>query len=235
MSLLVSLLTVSLFVAIIRRPLKALPWLFYLLAAVIAALAIYLTINPLPNQIIRALVYAVQKGHVGFSLFAIVMFLGVLDRSTKVRIFLQPVRAELSILAAIVMCGHFIPYLANYFSLAAGLLSLRLPLIASFICAFVLLALLVVLTITSIDTVKRHMKAENWRRLQALAYVFFVLIYLHLLGYLAIPAFGGSINAALNLGIYTLIFAGYGVGRLVKSQRELKDLTSKTPKEPQLT
>ena len=47
--------------------------------------------------------------------------------------------------------------------------------------ALVLFALLLVLGVTSFNFVKKRMRKESWKRVQMLAYPFFLLVYAHLL------------------------------------------------------
>jgi DMSO/TMAO reductase YedYZ heme-binding membrane subunit len=227
MSLIISLIVMTALAAAIRTPLKRLPLLFYGLAVLVSMAAIYLTLYPDPNPFIRAFAFAVQKGHVGFSLFAVVMYLGVFDTASAVRRYFNPVRAELSIMAAILMAGHFILYLRNYLMLLGGLLSLKWSILASLVVALVLLALLTVLTVTSFNAVKRRMRPAAWKKLQRLAYLFFGLIYLHMLGYLLPPALGGSTAAWVNVAVYTVLFGGYAVLRVRKMRRELQSSKNK--------
>jgi DMSO/TMAO reductase YedYZ heme-binding membrane subunit len=220
MSLIISTIGAVLFSALCAKPLRAMPWLFYLLAVLIAVAGIYFTLSPPPNQVLRAVVFAIQKGQVGFALFVVVMFVGVFSQDSAVRRALNPVRAELSIVAAILIIGHFTLYLGNYLSLATQLFSRQPSIISSFLIALVMLVLLVILTITSFNAVKRRMDAGRWKGVQRLAYLFFGLIFLHLLGYLMIPVLGGSPGAVLNVTVYTVVFAAYAILRVRKALRD---------------
>jgi DMSO/TMAO reductase YedYZ heme-binding membrane subunit len=214
MSLVVSLIVAILLVAIFHKPLKFVPWLFYVFAIALCAVSIYLTFSPAPSQILRSIVFAIQKGQIGFSLFAIVMFVGVFDRNSAIRRTLTPIRAEVSILATILILGHLIPYAINYLSVFTHLFSYRLSIVSSLIIALVILVLLSILTITSIDFIKKRMNAGRWKSIQRFSYVFFGLILFHLLGYLLIPALNGSIDALIKVGVYFVIFAVYLLLRL---------------------
>ncbi|MDR1015120.1 MAG: hypothetical protein LBL86_09125 [Coriobacteriales bacterium] len=220
MSLAVSLIVVTVVAAAIRKPLKAAPWVFYLLSLLFAITALYLTVSPVPNTLVRSIVYAVQKGQVAFSLFALVMFVGVFDTESKVRSFLGPVRAELSISATLLLCGHFPLYASSYFGTGLQVLARRPSVLASLLIAAILCILVALLAITSINKVKRHMRSGTWKRLQALSYAFFALIYFHMLGYFIVPALEGSTTSAVNLGVYTAVFSAYVVLRIRKALRD---------------
>jgi DMSO/TMAO reductase YedYZ heme-binding membrane subunit len=74
--------------------------------------------------------------------------------------------------------------------------------------------LLAVLTVTSFVVVRNHMRPTFWKRLQTLAYPFYLLIYLHLILVLLPSALSGSLAIAFNLLVYTALFATYTALRL---------------------
>jgi DMSO/TMAO reductase YedYZ heme-binding membrane subunit len=222
MSLIFSLGITVVFAAIFAKPLKSCPLAFYLLAVLVCAVSIYLTYVPSSNQLVRSFVFAVQKGHVGFSFFTMVMFTGVFSRDSAIRQYLNPVRAELSIMAAILIIAHFVPYLSNYLSYSANLLSLRLNIATSLLIALVMLVLLLVLTVTSFNAIKKRMNAGKWRFLQRFAYLFYGLILAHLLGYLIIPALNGSSSAIVGVATYALVFGAYLLFRVRRSLSDKK-------------
>jgi DMSO/TMAO reductase YedYZ heme-binding membrane subunit len=222
MSLLVSLVIAVAFTAVFHKPLQRVPWLFYILALAVCAASVYFTYSPAPNQVLRSAVFVVQKGQIGFSLFAVVMFMGVFDRGSAIRRALTPVRAELSIIASILIFGHLMPYAINYLSLALGIFSLRPPIVASLLIAVVLLVLVLVLAVTSVNFIKKRMNAERWKTVQRFAYPFFGLIFFHLLGYMVIPALGGSSEALLRVSLYFVIFVAYAVLRLRRASLDRK-------------
>jgi DMSO/TMAO reductase YedYZ heme-binding membrane subunit len=220
MSLIISLLVMTALAAAIRVPLGRLPLLFYGLACAVSVAGIYLTLFTHPHALIRAFAFAVQKGHLGFSLFAVVMYIGVFDARSPIRRFFNPVRAELSIIAAILIAGHFILYLRTYLVLMGDIFSLRWSILTALAIALILLTLLIVLTVSSFNAVKRKMRPATWKKLQKLAYLFFGLVYLHLLGYLLPPALSGSVTAMTNVAVYSVLFGAYAVLRVRKALRE---------------
>lgn len=209
MSFAISIIIAVVFSIVFRKPLQRSPWVFYILAVLICAAGIYLTYSPLSNQIVRVIAYAIQKGHLGLALFAVVMFVGVFDRNSVVRRYFTPVRAELSIVASILIVGHLAPYLGNYFGHISSFFSLRPSIISSLIIALILLVLLILLFLTSFNFVKKKMDAGKWKSVQKLAYPFFGLIFFHLFGYLLIPTLSGSATALINVIIYGLLFILY--------------------------
>jgi DMSO/TMAO reductase YedYZ heme-binding membrane subunit len=200
----------------------AAPGVCYSLAVLVTLGTMFFTYSPPPNLIIRSIVFAVQKGQVAFSLFALVMFVGAFGHNSAIRRYLNPIRAELSIIAAFLVIGHFALYLSNYISYKSGLFLLAPGFVSSFIIAIIMLILLMPLTITSFNLIKKQMSANRWKTVQRLAYPFFGLIFFHMLGYLVVPALNGSGRAMLNVGMYAAIFLAYVVLRIRRALLDRK-------------
>ena len=209
MSLVVSAVIVVAFCFAFRRLIKSYPAVFYVLAVLVAAFGIYFTLNTSPSPLVRSMAFAIQKGHVGFSMLALVMFVGVFGDQSSIRRALAPVRGELSIMGSILIAGHFVPYIASYFSMLGALFSLKPTVAASCLIAIVLLCLLAVLFVTSFTYAKKRMNAHTWKCVQMLAYPFFGLVFLHLLGFFLVPLLAGSSKAAVSCGIYAAVLVLY--------------------------
>jgi DMSO/TMAO reductase YedYZ heme-binding membrane subunit len=212
-------LVVTVFVvALIHKPLKRFSWLFYLLAIAVCAAELWLYGLPAAERsAIFGIPYLImRRGYLALALFTLVMFVGVFKDSSPVRRALLPLRAELSIIAAILIMGHAVPYLAGYLQLFFGSAALRFNIALSLIVSLVLLLLLTMLTVTSFNVVRRQMRADVLKRVQRLAYVFFLLIYAHLIGFLLPSALQGASVALTSISIYSLVFLSYGVLRLRK-------------------
>lgn len=213
MSQAVSLVLSLAFVVLFRKLIKARPSVFYVLAAAIACFGVYCTYNPPANDALRAIAYATQKGQVGFAFLAIVMFVGTFEDGSAARKALQPIRGELSIVATILMTAHFVPYVAGYARMLGAVGSLKTSVIVALGIAAVVLALLAVLGVTSLQAVKRAMRSDAWKRVQGLAYVFFALVFFHLLGYLLVPVGAGSTELSVSLAFYVAVYVSYAVSR----------------------
>jgi DMSO/TMAO reductase YedYZ heme-binding membrane subunit len=182
--------------------------------------ALYLIFTaPTPNTLLRPFQDLIQKGQLGFAFFVVVMFIGVLKDGSSLRARLLPVRGELSILGSILVCGHFILLLINYSTLLGHFFQLRLSLLIPLTLSLLLLLTLVALTATSFRAVRSAMNPLLWRRIQRLAYVFFGLIYLHILGYLLVPALQGAPNARLSIAVYSVVFIAYAILRVRMGRR----------------
>ena len=58
------------------------------------------------------------------------------------------------------------------------------------------------------------MRTESWKRLQRWAYVFFGLVYVHLMLMLAPAASRGGEAALVTVAVYTVVFGAYAVLRV---------------------
>ena len=200
----------------LRNPLHKWPVAFYVLAVAVDVVFAFGTFGMLPRSIWMPMLVLVQKCMVALALFVVVMFIGCFSKESKVGRWLRPVRAELSIIACILACGHMAVYLASYLPrLAMG--GLGGNVLASLTLALVLLALLLVLGITSFQAVKKHMRTETWKRVQKFAYLFFGLVYVHLVLMLLPSALAGGAAAQTTVGIYTVAFGGYAVARIARA------------------
>ena len=86
--------------------------------------------------------------------------------------------------------------------------------LSALVVALALLVLLLVLGVTSFGFVKKHMRTESWKRLQRWAYVFFGLVYVHLMLMLAPAASRGGEAALVTVAVYTVVFGAYAVLRV---------------------
>ncbi len=154
---------------------------------------------------------------VGFSLFTIVMFIGALGDSNRVRHMLMPIRGELSVIACILTFGHVINYLNSYIAdILEGFFGMSVSMVASLLISAVLIVLLVPLAVTSLESVKSRMNTASWKKLQKAAYAFYVLTYFHILLMLAPTVTSSGQRAVVSLVVYTAVVAVYVIMRLRK-------------------
>lgn len=199
----------------LKKPIHKAPWLFYLLAIAVDLLVIYGSELDFPQWFYANVVMANGRCLFAFGLFTVVMFIGALKDGSGLKRWLTPIRAELSIIAAILAVGHMIRYvnvyslrvLTNPASVANGML-------LSFVIAMLIAVMLVLLAVTSFKFVKRHMNARTWKAVQRLAYPFFVLIYAHVLLIMLRPLLTGAAGAMTNAVVYGAVVLLYVVLRL---------------------
>ena len=82
-----------------KRPIKSCPLAFYALAATLDVLFVVGSFAGLPPMLYDALFLLLHKCTLATALFAVVMYIGVFARDSRVATYLRPIRAELSIMA----------------------------------------------------------------------------------------------------------------------------------------
>ncbi|KEI02533.1 ferric reductase-like transmembrane domain-containing protein [Clostridium botulinum] len=153
-----------------------------------------------------------SRGTVSLALFTIVMFTGVIN-NPKIKSKFMSVRGELSIIACILTLGHNIIYGMRYFKLLifnSEILSLCK--FMATIVSLIMIILMIPLMITSFKCVRKKMKYTTWKRIQKTAYIFYGLMYVHIM-LLYMPSFKIKY---LDIFIYSLLFNLYFILRLYK-------------------
>ncbi|MGM9607665.1 MAG: FMN-binding protein [Oscillospiraceae bacterium] len=221
MIFLISLALAALFIWGCAKPLKKHPTVFYIAAAVIALAVIGCTWGRVsfPAWFQNWVWPLASRGAFATALFAAVMWTGALPNGSKAVRLLMPIRGELSILACILTLAHNISYGRTYFRFLFAQPG-RLPVnqLAAAVCSLVLMVIMLPLFVTSFPAVRKKMNARSWKRLQRLAYGFYALLCVHIM-LLSIPsALDGRGGYALNVLVYSVVFLGYAVCRVMKAQ-----------------
>lgn len=215
----IALVVCIVFSIALKPAIKKVPWVFYALALVLSALfASHILLSMFPSAA-RALYPYMQRGLLAFGLITVVMFIGVFPKSVWIRRYLNPIRGELSIIASFLAIGHIVNYLNAYVGkMLEGFVGMSISVSISIVVAFFLVALLAVLVITSFNFIKSRMDSAVWKKVQLLAYAFYVLTFVHILLILA-PSMGqgGSGERALvSIVVYSLVFVAYVVARVAR-------------------
>lgn len=220
MTFAITLLATTAICCALRNPIRRAPWVFYLLA--VAAVVAYFAVgtSALPAWASVATLTLMRKCMLPAALFVIVMYVGVFPKGSKVRRWLQPLRAPLSIVASILVLGHMVQYFMVYAPRVLDGQAVSGNVMVSFAMAIALFALLLVLGVTSFDVVKRSMSTVAWKRLQRLAYPFYALIYVHLLIMLGPAAAIGRSGAIVGIAVYTVVFGAYLVLRVLRARAD---------------
>jgi DMSO/TMAO reductase YedYZ heme-binding membrane subunit len=122
------------------------------------------------------------KGSLGTAMFVVVMYTGALPKGNKLIAPLMKIRGELSITAAILVLCHNFTYGMTYFRMLFTKTSLlSATQLAAAVISLVLIAIMIVLTVTSFPSVRKKMQAKKWKQLQRTAYVFYGLMYVHIM------------------------------------------------------
>ncbi|MCX7657800.1 MAG: FMN-binding protein, partial [Oscillospiraceae bacterium] len=153
----------------------------------------------------------------GTAFWCAVMWTGALPNGSKPIKMLMPIRAELSILAAILTLSHAIYYGKTYilklFSLPQ---TITVNFLLTCIAAIILLAIMLPLTAISFPKIRKKMNPKSWKNIQKAAYIFYALIYVHIMIIFVPMAKAGRKGYLFSIIAYSLVFIGYAVFRIRK-------------------
>ena len=198
------------------------PAVLYAIAAILSCLYVATSYVTFPQDFKMVLFLLMQKGTLSTALFVIVMYMGVFRDVGFVKKRLMPTRATLSIAACILILGHVAKYCLTFMERFA-LLSITIQ--VGIIVALVCFALMLVLGITSLQSVKHHMSAISWVKLQKWAYLFYALVYVHIVILLAPSATTGTDTTAFSsIVVYSVIFGAYAIMRIGKALLDRKNI-----------
>ena len=218
MLLIISLIIVSLFIYFLKDSLKKHAGIYYIGAAVISIAVFLIGFLPMPLFLKNNILGIFAKGSLGTAMFVAVMYAGALPKGSKLTAPLMKIRGELSITAAILVLCHNFTYGMTYFKMLfikpAALSATQLT---AAIISIILITIMLVLTVTSFQAVRKKMKAKKWKQLQRTAYVFYGLMYVHIM-LINIPyARLGLGTYIANVVIYSIVFLGYAAMRIAKA------------------
>ena len=218
MLLIISLIIVSLFIYFLKDSLKKHAGIYYIGAAVISIAVFLIGFLPMPLFLKNNILGIFAKGSLGTAMFVAVMYAGALPKGSKLIAPLMKIRGELSITAAILVLCHNFTYGMTYFKMLfikpAALSATQLT---AAIISLVLIIIMLVLTVTSFQAVRKKMKAKKWKQLQRTAYVFYGLMYVHIM-LINIPYARLGLGMYIaNVVIYSIVFLGYAAMRIAKA------------------
>lgn len=222
-----SLLISIIFALTFRSALKKYPVVFYILFAIITTLISLLFINReifgiKMKEITAIPMYFInmyRRGALGFALFIIVMFIGVLDIKKPLVRKLMALRGELSIIACIASLCHLVIYAQGFISrliLGKEIDGIYLFL---FITSVSLFLIMVPLFITSFMSIRTKMDPIKWKKLQNKAYIFYFILFINVIAVFIrrvikkdfdITTLNGA-SSAISLSIYIILLVLYGV------------------------
>lgn len=218
MLLIISLIIVSLFIYFLKGSLKKHAGIYYIGAAVISIAVFLIGFLPMPLFLKNNILGIFAKGSLGTAMFVAVMYAGALPKGSKLIAPLMKIRGELSITAAILVLCHNFTYGMTYFRMLFTKTSLlSATQLTAAVISLVLIAIMLVLTVTSFPSVRKKMQAKKWKQLQRTAYVFYGLMYVHIM-LINIPyARLGLGTYIANVVIYSIVFLGYAAMRIAKA------------------
>ena len=218
MLLIISLIIVSLFIYFLKDSLKKHAGIYYIGAAVISIAVFLIGFLPMPLFLKNNILGIFAKGSLGTAMFVAVMYAGALPKGSKLIAPLMKIRGELSITAAILVLCHNFTYGITYFKmLFIKPEALSATQLTAAIISLVLIIIMIVLTVTSFQAVRKKMKAKKWKQLQRTAYVFYGLMYVHIM-LINIPYARLGLGMYIaNVVIYSIVFLGYAAMRIAKA------------------
>ena len=218
-------LAIALTVAfLLDKPLKKHPAVFYITAAVLTAATIVIKRSDvsISNEFVRDYLLAMfTRGALGGAFWAVVMWAGALPNGSAPIKKLMPIRGELSITAAILTLSHVITYGIQYISdiirdrTGSGD-AFRDFVITSIVCLIMVL-IMIPLTVMSFKTIRRNMNARTWKKIQRTAYIFYALIFVHIIVLFVPKAQNGRDGYFLSVLVYSAVFIGYAAMRIRKA------------------
>lgn len=217
MLILIAILAVALFICFFKDNVKKYSKFYYIGAILVTLLIFLLHFVNLPLYVNKYVVGIFSRGTMGTAFFIIVMYTGALPNKSRVTSTLMKIRGELSIIGAIIVISHNMTYGITYYRMLFTSVSQLSPAQRSAAAiSVILLIIMLVLTITSFPSIRYKMNARKWKKLQRSAYVFYGLLYIHIL-LINIPyARLGNCEYIINTIIYSLIFITYAALRLRK-------------------
>ena len=179
-------------------------------------------------QAVETFFNAVDKGIVSTTLFVWVMFGGALSKYSYMRKQILICRGEISIIASFLILPHMMHYTYDFIqgwerlSRLSGLAiwSVFLGFVAGMVGFLIMLPLFV----TSFRKIRKKMRGKNWKALQEYAYIFYALIYAHIL--FEWLSKSGTERNTMVLCLYSFIFAVYFI---LKTKRVLERRYHKRP------
>ena len=234
------LFLISLFIALLvafslDKPLKKCPAAFYITAAVltIASVVIAQSDITISNRFVRDYVLGIfSRGALGAAFWAVVMWAGALPNGSASIKKLMPVRGELSITAAVLTLAHIITfgmqYIKNLINGRTGSGDAYRDFVITFFLSLAMTLIMLPLTVMSFKAVRKKMNAKTWKKIQRLAYLFYAMIYIHIMVLFVPKAQKGRDGYFLSVLVYSAVFIGYAVLRLRKAYLSKNEKVSKT-------
>ncbi|MCM1133791.1 MAG: FMN-binding protein [Ruminococcus flavefaciens] len=207
------------------KALKKHPVPFYIAGAVVtvAVIAVSQTdaLRTMP-EIVRDYIIAVfSKGSFAAALWCVVMWAGAFPNGSAPIKKLMPIRGELSIFASAITLSHIITYGIQYIKTLSNNIKLNrdpaTEFILTCIIAVVLILIMLPLAVMSFKAVRKKMNPKTWKKIQRSAYVFYALIYTHIMVLYVPQARRGMTDKYISIILYSIVFIGYALMRIRKA------------------
>ena len=167
-----------------------------------------------------------QRGILAGSLFTLVMIAPVLPKRFSGRKTIYLLRGEMAICASLITLAHNLAFGGKYFgAVFFGQGHISLMELHAAIVSCLMILLLIPLTITSFQTVRRKMQAKTWKKVQNWSYLFYLLLYLHIFFIYQGALIRGKGEYFFTLMLYSFLFGFYGFLRIrqYRMQKETRE------------
>ena len=221
-------LFVSLFIVFFcDEALKKRPYLFCITGSIITIAVITVsqlvtnhTITIESEFVTKYLIGIFSKGAFAGALWSVVMWAGALPTGSALIKKIMPIRGELSIFAAAITLSHAVTYSITYIKRFMLNMEHDRPLTSDFIITslvcIVLMIIMIPLTVMSFKVIRKKMNAKTWKKIQRAAYIFYALIYIHIMVLYVPQAKNGNTEKFFSIIVYSIVFIGYAVFKIAK-------------------
>lgn len=208
--LLISIVGVTLLSLIGTKTIKKYSKFYYVAIGLLAFLTTIFEIFKLySNYNLPTFLYGLEKstmkGYIAIGFFILVMFAGAMNTKWNVTRKLLSIRGKMAILGSILITPHGIMYLVRFIiKFFNGKEPTALNIIY-LILGIVGFLIMIPLFITSFKAIRKKVNYVKWKSIQRWSYLFFGLVYVHIL----IVLLNSKNVDWMRVSIYTLIFAAY--------------------------
>ena len=160
-----------------------------------------------------------ENGALPTIIFIWVMMAGALPNTWKLRKKIMMCRGEISIVASTLILPHVVYYLMEFLANSSRLSKLTglglWGILTGAIAGLVAGVIMVPLFITSYHMIRKQMNGRRWKALQEYAYIFYGLVYSHILAEYFAKA--ENLRDSKAMLFYTVIFVLYLLLRFFKN------------------
>ena len=86
------------------------------------------------------------------------------------------------------------------------------------VLSIILIVIMVPLFIMSFPAIRKKMNPKKWKKIQRMAYLYYGLLYVHIMVLMIPGTVHGYVEYAVNITVYSIVFATYAVLRLRKTK-----------------
>ncbi|WDV46785.1 ferric reductase-like transmembrane domain-containing protein [Clostridiaceae bacterium M8S5] len=217
------------FVLLLSKSIKKHSYVYYTISTLLVLATIILNIMKMKNGykldgFALDIENCIKRGVLPTAFFILVMYVGALNSKWKITKRLLNIRAELAIIASILMMSHCVLYLKGFIMHIGPIIknSNTFPTKYFLLSIIGIIGFIIMLPlfITSIKKVRCKMDSTKWKQLQRWSYLYYFLIYAHVF----IILVGRKSIDYVNLGTYTVLFGVYTIMRILKYNKKRKNI-----------